>query len=83
MMDFMGVPMVLGFVILVLLIAAVAAAAYLGLRALGRGGGDDSARGLLDRRLASGEIDAEEYYEREAALRSASAPPRGARRRGR
>jgi hypothetical protein len=30
-----------------------------------------SARALLERRLAAGEIDVEEYYERESALRSA------------
>jgi uncharacterized membrane protein len=39
-----------------------------------------SARALLERRLAAGEIDVEEYYERESALRSAQVP---AKRRGR
>jgi hypothetical protein len=41
-----------------------------------------SARAMLERRLAAGEIDVEEYYEREAALRSAqpSQPRRGRRR---
>jgi uncharacterized membrane protein len=53
---------------------ALVAAVYVGGRALGaaRGGPkDDSARVVLDRRLATGEISAEEYYEREAVLRSA------------
>ena len=41
--------------------------------------GDDhpQPRSLLDRRLASGEIDVEEYYERESALRQAYPTPRG------
>jgi hypothetical protein len=34
-----------------------------------------SAGALLERRLAAGEIDVEEYYEREAALRSTDAAP--------
>jgi uncharacterized membrane protein len=41
-----------------------------------------SARALLERRLAAGEIDVEEYYEREAALRSAE-PALASRRRWR
>ncbi len=41
-----------------------------------------SARALLDRRLAMGEIDVDEYYERESALRSAE-PARPRRSRGR
>ncbi len=36
-----------------------------------------SSRALLDQRLAAGEIDVEEYYERESALRSAQPPSRG------
>lgn len=56
-------------------------AAWLGLRTRGRGRreGGGSARALLDRRLAAGEIDVEEYFERESALRSAepvTPPPR-------
>lgn len=35
---------------------------------------DDSARRILDRRLAAGEISPEEYYERESALRSGQRP---------
>jgi len=60
---------------LVLLAAVVVVAG----RLLGpRGDGLDGARSLLHRRLASGEIDIEEYYERESALRQAepARPPR-------
>ena len=54
---------------LVLLVAVVVAAG----RLLGpRGDGLDRARSLLHGRLASGEIDIEEYYERESALRHAA-----------
>ncbi len=52
----------------------------LGVRVLagGRGGdGVEGARSLLHRRLAAGEIDVEEYYERESALRHAEPPRRG------
>jgi uncharacterized membrane protein len=34
------------------------------------------ARALLHRRLADGELDVEEYYERESALRQAESPKR-------
>jgi uncharacterized membrane protein len=59
-------------------------AGYFGLRAFGGSSQRDeldSARALLDRRLAAGEIETEEYYEREAALRNAQPP--ADRRRGR
>ena len=36
------------------------------------GAGEGAARALLDRRLALGEISAEDYFERESALRSTS-----------
>jgi len=54
------------------------ALAWIGLRLLGgsRGEGLGRARGVLHRRLASGEIDIEEYYERESALRQAKAATR-------
>jgi uncharacterized membrane protein len=39
-----------------------------------------SARDLLERRLAAGDIDVEEYYERESALRSAQVPAKRRRR---
>ena len=45
-----------------------------------RGDGLDRARYLLHRRLASGEIDTEEYYERESALWQATPPGRLRRR---
>jgi uncharacterized membrane protein len=51
-------------------------AIYLGARALGSGGHANklnSARALLDRRLAEGAIDVDEYYERESALRDSEA----------
>jgi uncharacterized membrane protein len=51
-------------------------------RGSGQPGELDSARALLDRRLAAGEIELEQYYEREAALRSAE-PPGSRRRTGR
>ena len=43
------------------------------------GDGLEGARSLLHRRLASGEIDIEEYYERESVLRQTE-PARPARR---
>jgi uncharacterized membrane protein len=52
------------------------AAGWLGLRALRASRWGDqtrSASALLERRLAAGEIDIEEYYERESALRSSEA----------
>jgi uncharacterized membrane protein len=63
-----------GFVVL------VGALAFLALRVLGesRTDGLGRARSRLHRRLADGEIDIEEYYERESALRQAEPP----RRRG-
>ena len=39
------------------------------------------ARSLLHRRLAAGEIDLDEYYERESALRQGAVPRRGWLRR--
>ena len=68
---------VCGFGGLVLLVAVV----LVGGRFLGsRGDGLDGARSLLHRRLASGEIDIEEYYERESALRQATSLSRAGRR---
>lgn len=72
MMAGMGIMWLVGLAILVALIAA---GVYIGVRAarppLGRG--DRSARALLEERLASGEIDVEEYYERESVLRGSDA----------
>ena len=55
---------------------------WIGLRLFSRRRGDGlgRARALLNRRLAAGEIDVEEYYERESALRQAE-PARPQRRR--
>lgn len=78
-MSVMVVVMVVGAL---LLLAAIGAAVYVGLRATrpSRELEPESARALLDRRLANGEIGPEDYYEREAALRNAE--PSGRRRRG-
>ena len=77
-MDGMWTWMMVGWGLgALVLLAIVATGVYLGVRAA-RGPSDrampepaDSARGLLDRRLAAGEIGTEEYYERESALRGA------------
>jgi uncharacterized membrane protein len=63
-------------------LALAGAVAYMAVRAFGRPvtDGGSAARALLDRRLAMGEIDVEEYYERESALRSSRPPPRRRRR---
>jgi len=65
----MTIAMLIGSLIL---IAAVGAAVYFGMRMTGprRPEATDSARALLDRRLAAGEIEPEDYYERESALRT-------------
>lgn len=73
MMGGMGVMMLVGLLALLLVIAA---GVYLALRVSGKTRAGESPRELLGRRLAAGEIDAEEYYEREAVLRSAPAPSR-------
>jgi uncharacterized membrane protein len=78
MMAGMGLMWLLG---LALLFAIVVAGVYLGVRAARArvDQGEVSARALLERRLAAGEIDADEYYERESVLRAGG--PRGAHRR--
>lgn len=84
----MGLWMVFGIVIL---LALIAGAVYLGVRALGssepvRPGAREtveSARAILDRRFAAGEISSEEYFERESALRGSAAADRAAPRSGR
>jgi len=69
MMGSMGLMMLISALAL---FALIAAAVYVGVR-LARGtGSGESARSVLDRRFASGELSAEEYYERESALRSAA-----------
>jgi uncharacterized membrane protein len=72
-----GVGLLAMAICLLLLLTAALATAWVALRrdssvSLGP---MSSARGLLDLRLASGEISPEEYFERESALRS-SEPPR-------
>lgn len=73
MMGSMGLMMLLGTLALFALIVATV---YVGVRLARGSSAGDSARAMLDRRFASGEISAEEYYERESALRSAG-PGRG------
>ena len=69
-----------GVMLVAMLVCALAlplvllGAVYLAFRALGSSGRlarSADGRALLERRLAAGEIDVEEYYERESALRSA------------
>ena len=74
MMDMMNAMGPWGLLLLIVLLAGVAVAVFVGVRAarppkLREG---DDARTLLERRLASGEISSEEYYELESALRSGS-----------
>lgn len=79
-MGLMAIAMVIGVLIVV---AGIVAAVYVGARTLRSSGapqGVEPGRAVLDRRLATGEIDADDYYEREAALRSAQ-PPLKRRRR--
>lgn len=68
----MGLMAVVMVVVAVIVAGGLVAGVYLGVRAFRsqRSAVDDSPRGLLDRRLAAGEISPEEYYERESALRS-------------
>ena len=66
MMSWMGI---FGLVGLVLLLAVIVAGVYLGVRLASPSLEKDSGRALLKRRLAAGEIDVDEYYEREAVLR--------------
>jgi uncharacterized membrane protein len=64
----MGLWMLLG---LLMLLAALGVAAYVGAQAAGLiKPRRETARELLDRRLAAGELSPEEYFERESALRT-------------
>jgi uncharacterized membrane protein len=83
MMDWMGAWAI---VALVVVVVVVAAGVYVGIKALGgdrsaRKPDTESARALLDRRLAAGEIAPEEYHERESALRSSEQATARSRRR--
>jgi uncharacterized membrane protein len=81
-----GVLVILAVLACPLMMLAMGAVAWAAARVRGgtRGERPDtpSGRALLERRLAAGEIDVEEYYEREAALRSAE-PALASRRRWR
>lgn len=81
MVDMMGGMLLMMIVAAVLLAAIIGTVVYVGVRA-GRREPErvEGGRELLERRLASGEISPEEYFERESALRS-SEPHTG--RRGR
>ncbi len=74
MMDMMNAMGLWSLLLLIVLLAGVAVAVFVGVRAARppklRDGED--ARMLLERRLASGEISAEEFYELDSALRSGS-----------
>ncbi len=80
----MGLWMLFGVLVL---LALIAGAVYLGVRALGSSGPGqlgtretgESAGAILDRRFAAGEIISEEYFERESALRGSAAADRAAR----
>jgi uncharacterized membrane protein len=65
MMEWMSVWMAVG---LIVFLALVAGAVYLGLRLSRRDEDEVGAHEVLDRRFAAGEIDAQEYAERRSAL---------------
>lgn len=75
MMGAMGVFMLLGVLVAALVIGG---AVYLGIRGADRAlpQRDPEALDILQRRLANGEITADEYYDRESALRAADRPRR-------
>jgi uncharacterized membrane protein len=66
MMGWMSLWMVLG---LVVFLAVVAGAVYIGIQVTQGNDDDPGPQELLERRLASGEISPEEYAERQSALR--------------
>ncbi len=73
MMGGMGMLWLIGLVALLVLVGV---GAYLGVRLARPRLEGDSPRALLERRLAAGEIDVDEYYEREAAIRAGERPRR-------
>ncbi len=79
MMDMMGGMGLMMLVSLLVVAIVIGVAVYLAIRA-GVGGRmrEPEPRELLERRLAGGEISAEEYFERESALRDSQV---GRRRR--
>ncbi len=74
MMGGMGLMMLLGLLVVAVVIGV---AIYLAIRAGGSHLGEPEPLAVLQRRLAAGEITAEDYYERECALRDSQ----GGRRR--
>ena len=77
MMDGMSGMGLLMLVALIVIAVVIGVAIYLAIRAgTGERRREPDAHELLRKRLASGEIAPEEYYERESAL----GPPAGARR---
>ncbi len=78
----MGGMTVWALIGLLVLLALVAGAAYLAVRVgpphVGHG---EDPRALLNRRLATGEISPEEYFERESALRAGEPTGTAGRRR--
>ncbi len=78
MMDMMAGMALLWILALLLLGLVIAAGIFVGVRAAHRLRGDrESPLEVLERRLASGEISEQEYYERESILRSSRTPGRG------
>lgn len=79
MMDMMGGMALMMLAGLLVVAIVIGVAIYLAIRAAHAGRPrEPEARELLQRRLASGEITPEEFYERESALRDAQ--PVGRRR---
>ncbi len=79
MMNGMWATMALGWIaVAVALVVVIVVGVYIGLAARRRADDPEghrregSARGLLDRRLAAGEVSVEEYYERDAVLRGST-----------
>jgi uncharacterized membrane protein len=71
MMDMMNSMGIWALLVLLILLAGIAAAVYVGVRAAkgpARSEGD-APRDALRRRLAAGEISLDEFHERDAALR--------------
>lgn len=72
----LGGMAVLGVVAALVLIAAIGGAVYLALRLARPTTDRESAHEQLERRLASGEIDVDDYHERQAALRTTAGSAR-------
>lgn len=68
---------VLGVIAALVLIVGIGGAVYFALRLARPTTNRKSAQEVLDHRLASGEIEVDDYHERQAALRSTAASARG------